>query len=217
MDAYVLWRIAPNLDFKTIGTRWAGKLPAGFDYSIEMAAQTGRVGAEDLRAWAGHWLAGYAMPKATWKPRWIAEYNYASGDKDPLDSRRGTFDSLYPTPHEKYGMADQVGWRNIHHLRLGIEAKPHAGWTVYSNFHDWWLASPRDALYNAPGNAIARVPDGSGGRHVGEEIDFGAAWTPTPQILAGAGIGHVFPGRFLKKATPGKPYTYPYLLLTYTF
>ena len=37
---------------------------------------------------------------------------------------RQTFDQLYPTGHDKLGLTDQVGWRNIHHLREGIEITP---------------------------------------------------------------------------------------------
>ena len=212
VDAYLLWRVAPRLDFKTLGTRWTGKPGAGFDYGIEMALQAG-----DVRAWAGHWLVGYTFSRAPAKPRLIAEYNYASGDDNPGDNRRRTFDVLYPTPHDKYGMTDQVGWRNIHHVRTGMELKPHAKWTAAASFHTWWLATTRDALYNAVGSPIVRAVDGNAPRHVGEEITFQAVWAASPQISAGAGIGHLFPGGFLKQTTPGKAYTFPYVMLTYAF
>src|SRR5688572_1409875 len=81
-------------------------------------------------AWAGHWVLGYTLPTVPSKPRLVAEYNYASGDKDPADGQRGTFDQLYPTPHDKYGLADQVGWRNIHNARAGVEFKPSAKLSV---------------------------------------------------------------------------------------
>ncbi len=68
-------------------------------------------------------------------------------------------------------MADQVGWRNIHALRAGVEAKPRAKWMLALTCHSWWLASARDGLYNASGAMLARVPDGSAGRHVGQELD----------------------------------------------
>ena len=108
VEPYAFWRLAPGVDFKTWGVRVAGKLPANFDYGTEMAKQTG-----STDAWAGHWRLGYTLPAFTWKPRLIAEYNRGSS----------TFDVLYPTPHDKYGLADQVGWRNIHHIRFGPEMK----------------------------------------------------------------------------------------------
>ena len=144
IEPYVLWRIGPNLDFKTVGTRWVGKLPRNFDYGIEMARQQGRVSGDDFQAWAGHWVIGYTVRKT----RWIAEYNYATGDDDPQDGRLETFDVLYPTPHNKYGLADRVGWRNIHHLRYGVEYKPLPAWTFVGNYHTWWLATTNDGLYS---------------------------------------------------------------------
>ena len=56
----------------------------------------------------------------------FGEFNYALGDANPGDGVRGTFDQLYPTAHDKFGLADQVGWRNIHHVRTGLEVRPHA-------------------------------------------------------------------------------------------
>lgn len=227
LEPYVFWRLAPRLtgetgrigglDFKTVGARWAGKLPAAFDYSVEMAGQAGRLAGDRVRAWAGHWLVGRGFAAARYRPRLYAEYNYASGDRDPRDGTRGTFDSLYPTSHDKWGMADQVGWRNIHDLRGGVEAKPRPKWTLAVTYHSWWLASARDGLYNAGGALVARAADGTAGRHVGQEVDGQAVYAVSRQIQIGAGMGHIFPGRFLRRATPGRAYTYPYVMLTYAF
>jgi ABC-type nitrate/sulfonate/bicarbonate transport system ATPase subunit len=107
-----------------VGFRWAGKVVTNIDYNIEMAKQLGSLGSDDVVAWAGHWALGYTLAGLPAVPRVVAEYNYASGDADPFDQERGTFDVLYPTPHDKYGLADQVGWKNIHALRSGIEFKP---------------------------------------------------------------------------------------------
>src|SRR6185295_174388 len=51
IEPYLLWRLNPrqkpeigvtaNLDSKTVGVRWIGKLPAHFDYNVEMAWQAG--------------------------------------------------------------------------------------------------------------------------------------------------------------------------------
>jgi hypothetical protein len=227
IEPYVFWRLSQrltteagargNLDFKAPGFRFSGKLPANFDYSVEMVKEMGGLGADDISAWAGSWRLGYTMTKLRFKPRLVAEYNYASGDRNPRDGKRGTFDPLYPTPHDKYGLADQVGWKNIHDLRLGTELKPHAKWLVSSFFHDWWLASKTDALYAAGGVAVARVAAGTAGRHVGEEIDVQATYTVNKQLQVAGGFAHIFPGQFLKTATPGKSYNFPYLMLGYSF
>lgn len=227
LEPYVFWRLSPrlltesrttgNLDSKTIGVRWVGKLPLNFDYGAEVAGQTGSLASDRIRAWAGHWLTGYTIKRARYQPRLTAEYNYASGDKDSRDGRRGTFDQLYPTPHDKYGLADQVGWKNIHHARAGIESKVRPKWLLSSRYSSWWLASSRDALYGAGGAVVARSADGSAGRHVGQEIDWQAMYSMSGQAQIAGGFAHVFPGEFLKHTTPGKSFNYPYLSVNYIF
>jgi len=157
VEAYLFLKRDPNLHSATIGTHWTGELPFRLDYGIEIAAQTGSAGSDTIRAWAGHWQLGETIASDP-KLRLIGEYNYASGDRDPSDGRRGTFDQLYPTAHDKYGLADQVGWRNIHDLRLGSEITPTKGWQLTGNYHSWWLADTHDGLYNAAGALIAGSP-----------------------------------------------------------
>ena len=110
-----------KLDQKTAGVRWVGKLPLGLDYGMEMATQFGSLGHDHLHAWAGHWLIAKRFANIASTPRILAEYDYASGDNDARDGQRGTFDQLYPTAHLKYGLTDQVGWRNIHDVHAGVE------------------------------------------------------------------------------------------------
>lgn len=227
IEPYVFWRLAPGLltergtpgrlDSKTIGFRWVGKLPAHFDYGTEIAGQTGSLGTDRIGAWAGHWALAYTAARVRYGPRIVAEYNYASGDGDPRDGWRHTFDQLYPTGHDKYGLADQVGWKNIHHARGGVEFKPHAKWLIAGKLNSWWLADPRDALYNAAGAVLARVADGSGGRDAGRELDFQAVYSASKQIQIAGGYAHLFPGHFLKRATPGRSYQFPYLSFSYLF
>jgi hypothetical protein len=227
VEPYVFWRlsrglkseagISSKLDFKTVGFRWVGKLPANFDYGVEMATQTGSLGPDDVQAWGGHWLAGYTVAKPASKPRVFAEYNFATGDANPTDQKREGFDQLYPTPHDKTGLADQVGWKNIHHVRGGLELKPTAKLSASTSYHSWWLANAHDGLYGVSGALVAKVADGSAGRHVGQEVDVQASYPLSPQIQIAPGYSHIFPGTFLKKASPGKAFNFAYVMLTYQF
>jgi Alginate export len=205
-----------TLDQVTTGARFAGRLPARLDYNIELDVQRGSLGPDRVRAWAGHWqiretLAGGAVP------RLAAEYNFASGDADPADGIRGTFDQLYPTAHDKYGLADQVGWRNIHHLRFGVEVTPLKSTPVSVNYHSYWLAERRDALYAASGAPLARVPAGAASRRVGYEIDVQFSRPLFPQLALTAGYSHLVAGPFLRQATPGSSYSGPFVMVTYVF
>jgi hypothetical protein len=226
-EPYFFWRRQSGLhtelgapgtmNFGTYGLRWVGKLPGGFDYNTDIAGQHGSLGSESIGAWANHWLLGYTVSKARFTPRIFAEYNHASGDKNPTDNKKGTFDQLYPTGHDKYGLTDQVGWENMHQVRSGVEFKLTPKWMATGRYNAYWLADPHDALYNGGGGVIARVPAGDAGRFVGHGLDFISAYTFNPRLSLSGGIGHIFPGTFLKNATPGAGYTYPYAMLTYGF
>ena len=227
IEPYVLWHVAPrmkneagevaNLDEYTSGLHMVGKLPHGFDYGTEMDLQRGSLGSDQIKAWAGHWVAGYTVASLAYKPRFLLEYNYASGDHNAKDGIRGTFDQLYPTAHDKYGLLDQVGWKNIKDLRGGVEMKPAKRWKTSAIFHDWYLADPHDALYNAASTAIERNPAGVLATHVGEELDGQASVALYSTMQVAFGFGHIFPGEFLKVSTPGKSYNFPYLMYTYAF
>jgi hypothetical protein len=226
LEPYMFWRrdvdlrtetgATGDLGQATVGMRIAGRLPARLDYGVEMVIQRGSLGSDDVRAWAGHWQIREALPGAA-AVRLIGEYNYASGDKDPGDARRGTFDQLYPTPHDKYGLADQIGWKNVHHLRAGTELPPLKALTLSANYHSWWLAERRDGIYTAGGVLLARIATGAARRHVGQELDVQLARALTPQLQFAAGYAHVFPGAFLEQATPGASYRHPYVMVTYVF
>jgi len=227
LEPYLMWRLQPNvkselgpvghLDMKVSGARWLGKVHA-LDYNTSLVIERGSVGADQVDAWAGHWLLGYSFPNFAGSIRLVAEYNYASGDGNPHDGRVNTVQLLYPTAHDRHGLSDQVGWRNIHHLRGTVEIKPRPKWTLTPSYNAFWLADPRDALYNSQGNVVvARVPDGSAGRWVGQELDIATAYSISRVTQIGAGFAHIFPGTFLRHATPGQAYSYPYLQISTKF
>ena len=226
IEPYVFWRRDANLRSEaggfdalhqvTTGGRFVGKLPARLDYNIEAAIQRGSLGPDSIRAWAGHWHLRETLPGAG-TPHLVAEYNYASGDANPADGVRGTFDQLYPTAHDKYGLADQVGWRNIHHVRIGFDVTPIKQTPIAVSYHAYWLAESRDALYAASGASLARIASGAASTRVGQEIDVQISRPLTPQLALAAGYSHLVPGPFLEQATPGKSYSGPFVMATYVF
>jgi len=200
----------------TLGVRVAGKLPAHLDYGVEMALQRGSLGADSVNAWAGHWQIR-ATPPGRAAVKVTSEYNFATGDDNPADGSRHTFDQLYPTGHDKLGLADQVGWRNVHHLREGFEFAPFKATPLSVNYHSWWLAERADGLYAASGALLARVAGGAADSHIGQEVDVQVSRALTPQIQIAGGYAHMFTGAFLKQATPGASYSHPYVMVTYVF
>lgn len=205
-----------DLSQTTAGVRLTGPLPAGLDYGVEVAVQRGSLGTDTVDAWAGHWQLRHALP-GPGAVKVTGEYNYATGDADPADGTRGAFDQLYPTPHDKTGLADQIGWKNIHHVRAGLEFTPWRGLPVTTNYHSWWLAETRDGVYTVGGAPLARVITGASSRHVGQELDVQVARRLTSQVQLAAGYAHIVTGPFLKEATPGSSYSHPYVMVTYVF
>ncbi|ODS51830.1 MAG: hypothetical protein ABS36_18830 [Acidobacteria bacterium SCN 69-37] len=196
----------------TTGVRVAGTLHGTFEYGIESVVQRGSRGHEVERAYAQH--LRLRLPALTRGVRIVTEYNYASGDRTPGDGRHGTFDPLYPTPHDKYGLADQVGWRNVHHARAAVEITRYAQLPIAAAYHSWWLASRTDALYTAGGAVAAQIPDGAPGRHVGQELDLQASHPFTSHVQVAGGYACLFPGTFLRAATPGARMHAAFLMLT---
>jgi hypothetical protein len=227
IEPYIMWRLQhgqrteagslASLDQKIGGVRVAGaKLPGGFDYSIEMVREWGSLGTDDISAWAGHWNAGKTLG-AMFTPRVFAEFNFAAGDGNAADGMRGTFDQLYPSGHGKYGVSDQVGWRNIKDFRAGLETKPAKNVTAVFTYNNWYLASATDFLYSGSGAPVFRSATGSAGTHVGQEIAVTGTWNFARAFTAGLGLAHVFPGEFLRNVTPGHSYTAPYFMMIYKF
>jgi hypothetical protein len=110
-----------------------------------------------------------------------------------------------------------VGWKNIRHLRTGIEVKPRVNWTVSSKYSSYWLADSHDALYNAASLVVAKSPTGRAGVYVGQELDLVSSFKYKAGPVLSGGFGHLFPGTFLKATTPGSGYSYPYASLLYAF
>ncbi|MCX6620220.1 MAG: alginate export family protein [Acidobacteria bacterium] len=199
----------------TFGVRGKGSLPRRLDYTLEAAGQTGHVSGDRVRAWAGHAQMGYTTAKSKQAPRLVAEYNHATGDKNPRDGRRGTFDQLYPTNHFRYGIADQIGWRNMHDATGGVEWRFHPKWRLNADFHSFWLASLADSLYAAGGSAVVRNPNATSS-HVGNELDGYVAYRHSSHLQLVGGVGRLFAGEYLKQSTKGAALTAPYVMWTYT-
>jgi hypothetical protein len=224
LEPFFFWRLAPvvigeagrqgKLNARTFGVRLNGKLPHTLEYTTEMAVQSGSWSRDEIRAWAGFWRLGREFTTVKLRPKLKLELNRASGDSSSGDGRRGTFDVLYPTAHDKYGLADQVGWKNVIHVGLTGEARPARTLVIQAKGHEWWLDSATDGLYNSGGALLVRDATGTSGRHVGHEIDVQAIWTPDKHFSIGGGVGHLFPGAYLHNVSPGHSYTFPYVQIT---
>jgi hypothetical protein len=229
LEPYLFWRVAPgnvrlsenaglgHLSEVTGGARIAGTLHESLDYDVEMNKQTGSLGPDTVDAWAGHWNVGYTLKNARSKPRFFGEYNYASGNKNPNGRTWGTHDQIYPSAHDKMDFADQFGWRNIENLRIGMNEELGAKWQLTEVFDDLWLATKNDAVYTSSGAAAIAAHPGATSKHLGTELDLIADYKQNQHVTYGFGFAHIFTGKFLNQATPGKDFNYPFAYVTYIF
>jgi hypothetical protein len=229
LEPYLLWRVAPgnvslpdtvgkgHMNEVTGGARVAGTLPVHFDYDVEMNKQTGSLGRYSIDAWAGHWNVGHTFVNTRAQPRLFAEYNYASGTKNPNGDTWGTHDQIYPSAHDKMSFADQFGWRNIQDVRAGVDEKFAKKWTLTEMFDDFWLATKNDAVYASSGAISIAAHPGATSSHLGSELDLIAEYKQNQHITYGFGFCHLFTGQYLNEASPGKDYNYPFSYVTYIF
>ena len=126
-----------------------------------------------------------------------------------------TFDTMYPTAHDRFGMLDLLGWQNVRAVRAGATVEPHHRWTATAQYLNFWLADATDALYNSSGGSIVRDATGRSGRHIGEELDVYTWYELNRHVNIGFGIGHLAPGTFLAKNTRGPSYTSPYFAINF--
>ena len=229
LEPYILWRVAPasavlpetadrgHLSDTTSGLRLAGGLPASFDYEIEMVRQTGSLGLNSIRSWAGYWSLGRTFRRVPTAPRIFVELNYASGTRNPHGHTWSTFDQIYPSNHDKLAFADQIGRKNVQQVRTGVEETIGKKWKLRQTYESLWLATTHDALYASSGAISIREDPRAPSRHIGQEVDFSAQYQVNKGITAGFGYACLFSGRFLRTVSPGKNFNYPFVYLTYEF
>jgi hypothetical protein len=147
----------------------------------------------------------------------FVELNYASGTSDPRSSIWSTFDPIYPSSHDKLGFADQIGWRNIQHLRTGVNETVGKRWKLKETYESFWLASLKDSLYATSGAVLVPAPAFPPPRHVAQELDLVSEFQWTRSFMLGFGYAHIFSGAFLRRTTAARDFDYPYAFATYEF
>ena len=147
VEPFVLHRKQPNVSGArqsetAVGLRLKGKLAGRLDYSSEVILERGSIGPESIRSWATNFGAAYTVNSLPWHPRLFTAYDYASGDSQPTDGIHRTFDTMYPTAHDRFGITDLFGWQNIAAARGGLTIEPRHRWTISAQYLNFSLARP---------------------------------------------------------------------------
>ncbi|HMP16186.1 MAG TPA: alginate export family protein [Gemmatales bacterium] len=184
----------------TVGARYSGD-KNHFLWDAELAMQFGERGQQSIFAGMATAGAGYHFEYLPLNPTFWLFYDYASGDRDPNDASYNTFHQLFPFGHFYLGWIDLVGRQNIHDVNAHLYLYP-ANWiTLWFQYHQFWLAEGRDALYNAAGVATRRSANGSAGTEVGQELDIVANFHVSKNVDIIVGYSRLFEGEFLRKTS----------------
>jgi hypothetical protein len=170
-------------------------------YDTEAAMQLGTLDKRNVVAGMYTGGLGYWLKDTKWTPTVWAYYDYASGGGADKGTSH-TFNQLFPFGHYYMGWIDYVGRQNIHDLNFHLYVYPTKWVTSWVQFHNFWLASPSDALYNAAGNAIRRSATGKAGSHVGQELDLVTNFHLTTHTDLFLGYSYLWGGDFLKNTDP---------------
>ncbi|HEY3384412.1 MAG TPA: alginate export family protein [Vicinamibacterales bacterium] len=202
----------------TAGVRLGGPATKTVTWEAENVIQRGHSAADDTSAWASHegvtWAVAGWVPKL--KPRIGFEYNFASGDHDPKDGIKTTFDQLYASTHGKWGLGDNVGWRNLHHVAVKFEISPAPKLKVNAALNRMLLATVNDGWYGSSGSRIVLNRKATS-RDLGWEPDLFGAYAVTKDLTVGAGLAVLFGGGFITQSVDVQRIWTPYVMWSYTF
>lgn len=169
--------VTGSQSWETFGVRALGPLgQTELDYKLEVAAQRGDFSTDKLSAEALALIVGYDAPGG--KNRFELEWNYSPGDEGKV-GERGTWQTLFPTNHMHYGIADRMAWQNVRALRATWKRKLGGARNFRADLWKFALDDSRDAWYGANGRAIRPAAAGAP-RDLGYELDLRYTWKDGP-------------------------------------
>jgi hypothetical protein len=228
LEPFFLWRVQPaevveaavakttgHENEKAFGVRFKAQAHTALDYGGEVILETGTVGKQSIRASATQAGAAYQFLDVVAKPRIFTQYDYATGNSNPAqNATHTTFDTIYPTAHDRFGITDLFGWQNIESVRAGVTVEPHRRLTLTAQGLDFWAADALDSIYNTSGSAIVTNKTNHG-RHLGAEIDGYSWYELNRHFNLGGGIGYFGGGQFLTNVSTSHSYTTYYFALNF--
>lgn len=182
--------------------------PAKLDYEVEAIGQTGSqsvslaAGAarQPVRAWFVHGRVGYSWA-AAWKPRLMAEFDYASGDAP--GGRYGRFDTLFGMRRADLapaGLYNAIARSNV--VAPSVQGEAAQGRTeLMLSYRPMWLAARADSF------ASTGVRDASGkaGDFAGHQFDGRVRYRLSKAVRLEADAVLLAKGRFLRDAPNAPP------------
>ena len=212
--------LAMRRRFDTPGFRVFGQFGPDrrVEYEVETAAQFGTLGPLTHRAWFNHSQVGYTWPAARFRPRLLAMWDYASGDRDPTDGKSGAFDALFGDRRAELGpigIYGIVSRTNLNSPAVHLFVRPAAVADFSVQLRGVWLAEARDRW--RPANLFD--PTGRSGTHAGTQTDFRLRYRIGRHFEFDGGVTLFNEGAFVRalKPSPNGRATFVYLATEFKF
>lgn len=192
-----------NREINTAGLRAYGVVgKTGLDWDLNYVKQWGRDNGQDHDAYGYNTEAGYTFDHA-WKPRFMANMSYASGDKNPNDKTSQRFERLFGFARP-WSHTDYIQMENINAVKLRGELNPIANLKLDFGYSWYKLASATDRW----GAANLRDTTGKSGKDIGDEFDIRAQFPVNKHLGMVIGYSYFMGGDFShatsQKVTPGR-------------
>lgn len=161
-----------------------------FDFDVELMAQVGESHATTSDtdrtpllhfAASGHASAGLFIHRR-WQPKIRAQYDFASGDRNPEDKQNNRFDPLYGARRFEFGPTGLYGLlarSNLHSPGIRFELNPSRNIDIFLAYRAGWLFSSRDSW---PGLSW-RDTSGKSGSFIGHQIETRLRWHILPKNI----------------------------------
>ncbi len=200
----------------TFGAEVNGHIHGNFEYDLLAALQRGAYANDSIHSGVAYAKAGYVLRNLPLKPRLTGEYDYATGNSGRQANRVGTFDQLYPSNHDAFGLVDLFGFDNITQARVNVDLAPTPNLTFLFQSEYLNVASVRDGVYSAAGTVLIKPPaTGFTNTDIGQGLDASAEYLFRKYFDVQVGVGHLFPGRVLVQGGKAPPLTLGYFQITY--
>lgn len=191
-------------EIHTAGLRAYGIVAdTGLDWDLNYVKQWGDDGGLNQDSYGYNMETGYTFGNHTWKPRFMANMGYASGDANPADQTSQRFEKLFgfarPWSHSNY-----IQMENVRAVKLRGEFSPTANLKIDFGYSWYDLASATDR-WAASGY---RDTSGKSGKEIGQEFDILARFPVTKYLSMVAGYSYFMAGDFAEaqsqKQQPGR-------------
>src|SRR5581483_3471084 len=162
--------------------------------------QFGQALHQPVHAWATAWELRHPLTRDK-HSEIVLGWAHSSGDRQPRDGRRGTFDDLYPAAYNGCGFLVPFAWRNIRDLHAGANGKLTRNLSWNSELHSYWLDSKSDGVYVDEETWVRLGPEADSSR-LGAQWDVLLAYRQSRRWNVGIGYAHFFPGPYLQQNAP---------------